>query len=62
MTSVFISIAIQAARKLGLHQPKDRQDFLRFKTHPSQDEVHDMIKTWSACNIIAHRLFRRLVE
>jgi hypothetical protein len=55
MTPVFISIAIQAARKLGMHDPPNSQDFLGYKFQPSQEEMQDMIKIWSACNVVAHR-------
>ncbi|KAJ5605366.1 hypothetical protein N7510_010520 [Penicillium lagena] len=54
VTSVFISIAMQMARKLGLHNPQNSQDFLGYKFRPSREQTHDMIKTWSACNIVAH--------
>ena len=54
-TSILIGIAMQAARNLGLHRPKDQQDFLRTKIRPTHQDLQEMIKVWSACNILSQR-------
>ncbi|KIX92533.1 uncharacterized protein Z520_11709 [Fonsecaea multimorphosa CBS 102226] len=50
---ILSGIAIQAAMQLGLHQPEIIQDFSRTKSVLSQQEIHERINVWAACNIAA---------
>lgn len=54
-TLIILGVLMQAARKLGLHKPRDRQDFLRTRSRAKPEELQEMVKVWSACNIVAER-------
>jgi hypothetical protein len=41
--------------QMGLHQPMNAQDFTKVSMNLNSDEHFEWVKTWQACNIVAHR-------
>jgi hypothetical protein len=41
--------------QMGLHRPLNAQDFTKVSLNLEEDECSRWVKTWKACNIVAHR-------
>ncbi|KAF2197080.1 hypothetical protein GQ43DRAFT_223739 [Delitschia confertaspora ATCC 74209] len=52
-TFMFCGLMMQMAMQIGLHQPANAQDFSRTKVRLRQEDVHDRLRTWAVCNIVA---------
>lgn len=46
-------LMMQIAMEIGLHQPTHPQDFSRTKVRLREEDIHDRLRTWAVCNIVA---------
>jgi transcriptional regulatory protein LEU3 len=52
-TFMLCGVMMQIAMQIGLHQPTHPQDFSRTKLRMQQEDIHDRLRTWAVCNIVA---------
>jgi len=52
-TFILCGAMMQVAMQIGLHQPAHVEDFSRVKVHLRQEDIHDRLRTWAVCNIVA---------
>jgi len=52
-TYMLCGVMMQIAMQIGLHQPTHPQDFSRNKVRLQQEDIHDRLRTWAVCNIVA---------
>jgi len=52
-THILCGVMMKTATGIGLHRPKHINDFSRFPVELNKDGLHDRIKTWAVCNIVA---------
>lgn len=52
-TFMLCGVMMQIAMQLGLHQPTHPQDFSRTKVRLREEDIHDRLRTWAVCNIVA---------
>jgi len=52
-THILCGVMMKAATGLGLHRPNHINDFSRFAVELNKEGLHDRIKTWAVCNIVA---------
>ncbi|KAF2786114.1 Zn(II)2Cys6 transcriptional activator [Melanomma pulvis-pyrius CBS 109.77] len=52
-TFMLCGVMMQIAMQIGLHQPTHPQDFSRTKVRLRQEDIHDRLRTWAVCNIVA---------
>ncbi|KAH9862383.1 hypothetical protein J1614_011038 [Plenodomus biglobosus] len=52
-TFVLCGAMMQIAMQIGLHQPTHPQDFSRTNVRLQQEDIHDRLRTWAVCNIVA---------
>ena len=52
-TYILCGVMIQIAMQIGLHQPTHPQDFSRTRVRLQQEDIHDRLRTWAVCNIVA---------
>ncbi|KAF2748361.1 hypothetical protein M011DRAFT_515679 [Sporormia fimetaria CBS 119925] len=52
-TFMLCGVMMQIAMQNGLHQPMHPQDFQRKKVRLQEQDIHDRLRTWAACNIVA---------
>ncbi len=52
-TFILCGAMMQVAMQIGLHQPMHPQDFQRGKVRLRQEDIHDRLRTWAVCNIVA---------
>jgi hypothetical protein len=52
-TFMMCGVMMQTAMQIGLHQPAHPQDFSRTKVRLQQEDIHDRLRTWAVCNIVA---------
>ncbi|KAL6704668.1 hypothetical protein ACN47E_007950 [Coniothyrium glycines] len=52
-TFILCGAMMQVAMQIGLHQPTHPQDFSRAKVRLRQEDIHDRLRTWAVCNIVA---------
>lgn len=52
-TFMMCGVMMQIAMQIGLHQPAHPQDFSRTKVRLQQEDIHDRLRTWAVCNIVA---------
>jgi transcriptional regulatory protein LEU3 len=52
-TFILCGAMMQVAMQIGLHQPTHPQDFQRTKVRLRQEDIHDRLRTWAVCNIVA---------
>ncbi|KAJ6030173.1 hypothetical protein N7460_010439 [Penicillium canescens] len=53
-TYVLAGMMVLLGSQMGLHQPLNAQDFAKVSLNLGQDEYSTWVKTWKACNIVAH--------
>ena len=54
-TYMLAGMMVLLGSQMGLHQPLNAQDFTKSPLNLGQDEYSTWVKTWKACNIVAHR-------
>lgn len=52
-THILCGVMMKTATGIGLHRPKHTQDFSRVSVELNREQVHDRVKTWAVCNIVA---------
>ncbi|KAK3393670.1 hypothetical protein B0H63DRAFT_385973 [Podospora didyma] len=52
-THILCGVMMKTATGIGLHRPNHINDFSRFPVELNKDGLHDRIKTWAVCNIVA---------
>jgi transcriptional regulatory protein LEU3 len=52
-TFMLCGMMMQIAMQIGLHQPTHPQDFSRKKIQIQEEDIHDRLRTWAVCNIVA---------
>ncbi|KAF1931090.1 Zn(II)2Cys6 transcriptional activator [Didymella exigua CBS 183.55] len=52
-TYMLCGVMMQIAMQIGLHQPTHPQDFSRTRVRLQQEDIHDRLRTWAVCNIVA---------
>ena len=52
-TFILCGAMMQVAMQIGLHQPTHPQDFSRTNVRLRQEDIHDRLRTWAVCNIVA---------
>ena len=52
-TFMLCGVMMQIAIQIGLHQPTHPQDFSRTKVRLQEQDIHDRLRTWAVCNIVA---------
>lgn len=52
-TFILSGTMMQIAMQIGLHQPTHPQDFSRTNVRLQQEDIHDRLRTWAVCNIVA---------
>jgi hypothetical protein len=52
-TFMLCGVMMQIAMQIGLHQPTHPQDFSRTKVRLQREDIHDRLRTWAVCNIVA---------
>ncbi|KAF2872867.1 Zn(II)2Cys6 transcriptional activator [Massariosphaeria phaeospora] len=52
-TFMLCGVMMQIAMQIGLHQPTHAQDFSRTKVKLGDQDIHDRLRTWAVCNIVA---------
>ncbi|KAF2013877.1 hypothetical protein BU24DRAFT_442780 [Aaosphaeria arxii CBS 175.79] len=52
-TFMLCGVMMQIAMQIGLHQPTHPQDFSRTKVRLREEDIHDRLRTWAVCNIVA---------
>lgn len=54
-TYLLTGMMVLLGSQMGLHQPLNIQDFTKVSMNLNADEHSEWVKTWEACNIVAHR-------
>jgi len=52
-THILCGVMMRLATMIGLHRPSHSQDFSRVSIDLNQEQLHDRVTTWAACNIVA---------
>ena len=52
-TFMLCGVMMQIAIQIGLHQPTHPQDFSRKKVRLQEEDIHDRLRTWAVCNVVA---------
>lgn len=52
-THIICGVMMKAATGIGLHRPSNTQDFSRVSVDLNREQLHDRVKTWAVCNIVA---------
>ncbi|RYN43348.1 hypothetical protein AA0112_g744 [Alternaria arborescens] len=52
-TFILCGAMMQVAMQIGLHQPTHPDDFSRTKMQLRREDIHDRLRTWAVCNIVA---------
>ncbi|KAL2258496.1 hypothetical protein VTK26DRAFT_8171 [Humicola hyalothermophila] len=55
-THILCGVMMKTATGLGLHRPNHINDFSRVAVELNKDGLHDRIKTWAVCNIVAQTI------
>ncbi|KAK0731367.1 hypothetical protein B0H67DRAFT_564586 [Lasiosphaeris hirsuta] len=55
-THILGGVMMKTATGIGLHRPNHINDFSRFPVELNKDGLHDRIKTWAVCNIVAQTI------
>ncbi|KAK4444104.1 hypothetical protein QBC34DRAFT_309788 [Podospora aff. communis PSN243] len=55
-THILCGVMMKTATGIGLHRPNHINDFSRFPVELNKDGLHDRIKTWAVCNIVAQTI------
>lgn len=54
-TYVLAGMMVSLGSQMGLHRAWSAQDFTKVPLNLDTDEHSERVKTWEACNIVAHR-------
>ncbi|TAQ85157.1 hypothetical protein B7494_g6518 [Chlorociboria aeruginascens] len=52
-THILSGVMMKTATGIGLHRPNHTQDFSRVSVDLNREQLHDRVKTWAVCNIVA---------
>ncbi|KAI0578702.1 Zn(II)2Cys6 transcriptional activator [Pyrenophora tritici-repentis] len=52
-TFILCGAMMQVAMQIGLHQPTHPDDFSRTRMRLRREDIHDRLRTWAVCNIVA---------
>ncbi|KAL2023603.1 hypothetical protein VTK56DRAFT_1760 [Thermocarpiscus australiensis] len=55
-THILCGVMMKTATGIGLHRPNHINDFSRVAVELNKDGLHDRIKTWAVCNIVAQTI------
>ncbi|KAK4194020.1 hypothetical protein QBC40DRAFT_291514 [Triangularia verruculosa] len=55
-THILCGVLMKIATGIGLHRPNHINDFSRVAIELNNDGLHDRIKTWAVCNIVAQTI------
>lgn len=55
-THILCGVMMKTATGIGLHRPNHINDFSRVAVQLNKDGLHDRIKTWAVCNIVAQTI------
>lgn len=55
-THILCGVMMKTATGIGLHRPNHINDFSRFPVELNKDGLHDRVKTWAVCNIVAQTI------
>ncbi|KAK4157773.1 hypothetical protein C8A00DRAFT_29310 [Chaetomidium leptoderma] len=55
-THILCGVMMKTATGLGLHRPNHINDFSRVAVELNKEGLHDRIKTWAVCNIVAQTI------
>ncbi|KAK2073841.1 hypothetical protein P8C59_008088 [Phyllachora maydis] len=55
-THILCGVMMKVATGIGLHRPKHIQDFSRIPVELNMEGLHDRVKTWAVCNIVAQTI------
>jgi len=55
-THILCGVMMKTATGIGLHRPNHINDFSRVPVELNKDGLHDRIKTWAVCNIVAQTI------
>lgn len=54
-TYMLAGMMVLVGSQMGLHRATNAQDFTKVPLNLNADEYSEWVKTWEACNIVAHR-------
>ncbi|KAK4242696.1 hypothetical protein C8A03DRAFT_11141 [Achaetomium macrosporum] len=55
-THILCGVMMKTATGIGLHRPSHINDFSRVAVELNKEGLHDRIKTWAVCNIVAQTI------
>ncbi|SPQ17989.1 f9278cce-edaf-4504-a00d-786cd4b006d9 [Thermothielavioides terrestris] len=55
-THILCGVMMKTATGIGLHRPNHINDFSRVAVELNKEGLHDRIKTWAVCNIVAQTI------
>ena len=55
-THILCGVLMKTATGIGLHRPNHTNDFSRVAVELNKEGLHDRIKTWAVCNIVAQTI------
>lgn len=55
-THILCGVMMKAATAIGLHRPNHINDFSRVAIDLNTQQLHDRVKTWAVCNIVAQTI------
>lgn len=55
-THILCGVMMKAATGIGLHRPNHINDFSRVSIDLNTQQLHDRVKTWAVCNIVAQTI------
>ncbi|KAL2174768.1 uncharacterized protein P884DRAFT_272176 [Thermothelomyces heterothallicus CBS 202.75] len=55
-THILCGVLMKTATGIGLHRPNHINDFSRVAVELNKEGLHDRIKTWAVCNIVAQTI------
>jgi hypothetical protein len=55
-THILCGVMMKTATGIGLHRPNHTNDFSRVAVELNKEGLHDRIKTWAVCNIVAQTI------
>ena len=55
-THILCGVMMKAATGIGLHRPNHINDFSRVSVDLNTQQLHDRVKTWAVCNIVAQNI------
>ncbi|KAF2666101.1 hypothetical protein BT63DRAFT_427895 [Microthyrium microscopicum] len=56
MTFTWSGTMMKFAMQLGLHRPSHAMDFSRTRVQLREEDIHDRLKTWAICNLVAQNI------